>query len=435
MRKHITILLILLISVILATFAKSNQVIKQRNENRILKERWKWASNKSSEFKDGFWVGYSIVQLMSENSFIGCAGFSKKPSLRTIIKEAIRFNDVEIKSPTMQKKYTHMKSARDVDKILKEIAFLFFFEENPLNLKEIAKIKVSNLELPINLSDYPLIWLGVTEQYESVDFLKDTFYKVNKAEVKNDMITAIAIHEDCEQVMEFLTNVVQSRLSDQLRENATFWIGQQQSKEALEFLIKTVHTDRSDDVKEKAVFSISQIELEAAVDALVELAQDAKSEKVREEAIFWLGQKDDEKSLSVLKKIILNESSQELKKKAIFAISQMQTDDALDVLIDLAKHCKDREIRKNAIFWLGQKASKFASQELQNIAYDEGELEIQEAAVFALSQLSEDESVPALIEIAKDHPRAEIRKKAIFWLGQSEDERALETIVEIIKQK
>lgn len=434
MNKHITILLILLICVI-ATYAKSNQVIERSTENGVLKERWKWASNKSSEFKDSFWVGYSIEQLMSENSFIGCAGFSKKPSLQTILEEAIRFKDVEIQSPTMQKKYRQMKSSGHMDKILKEIAFLFFFKESPLNMKKIAKIKISNVELPVNLSDFPLIWLGVTEQDESVDFLRDTFYEVNTVEVKNDIITAIAMHEDCGQVMEFLTNIVQSGLSDHFRENATFWIGQQQNKEALDFLIKTAHTDRSDDVKEKAVFSISQIELEAAVDALVELARNARSEKVREEAIFWLGQKNNEKSLSVLTIIIQNESSQELRKKAVFAISQMQIDDALDVLIDLAKHGKDREIRKTTIFWLGQKASKIASQELQNIAYDEGELEIQEAAVFALSQLSEDESIPSLVKIAKDHPRAEIRKKAIFWLGQTDDERALETIVEIIKQK
>ena len=53
-----------------------------------LEKRWKWAEKKSNGLKEGYWVGYSIEQLMSANSYIGrnSAGDRyRKPSLKMII--------------------------------------------------------------------------------------------------------------------------------------------------------------------------------------------------------------------------------------------------------------------------------------------------------------------------------------------------------------
>lgn len=380
-RLLIRIITILLIMLALSTYAIAQRVVKYPDNKQDIKVRWNWGLEQSREKinKDGFWLGYSIQRLMGENSFIGC--FNTDNEKETSLSEMIygknekqhykKIPDDEVVREAAKKVLKRINDPdAPVDKVVKEVAVLFRFENGNYKSNEISEIVISNLSLHVDLENSPLIWLGKVTDYESVTFLEKQYKKVTNEEAKEDLITAISLHQTSDRVINFLGKIIFSKETDELRGKAVFWIAEHETERVLKILIKTVEKDRSVEVREKAVFSLSRMKNERATEAL----------------------------------------------------------------IDLAYRAKNREIRKKAIFWLGQKASKKSVKALKKVVNDDSDYELQKRAVFALSQLPDNKGVPHLIKIAKTHSNREIRKKAIFWLGQSADPRALETLVKIVRK-
>ncbi len=376
-RSFYMVILTLLILMI-PGFAATD-VYKSPQPQSSLQDGWKWAEKKAGDLQGGIWVGYSIRQLMRANSFIGSYhSSSNSPTLEQIIsgkaggtKSSARTGE-ETVAEAAKRALQEFNDSEELSVLEdKEIAFLFYYRDMPVNPENIDDMKISNLSLPVNLNGRPLIWLGLSEPVQSVQLLSNFYEKVKSMDVKEKIISAVGIHRGETSAFQFLKNVIKAEKSPDLREKAVFWIGQQGNPQALQVLLDVTKNDNSGDVREHAVFSISQL----------------------------------------------------------------KEPEATDALIDLARNGKDYDVRKKAIFWLGQKASKVAAETLEDVANDDPETELQEQAVFALSQLSSGEGIPALIKIATNHPNLSVRKKAIFWLGQSDDPRAFETLVDIVRKK
>jgi len=441
MKKTITVTLLLV--TLLSTVGFTQTIIKHPNSSQKLKNRWKWAikNSRQSEYQNGFWIGYSIDRLMGENSFTGSFN-SERSWKEKSLAELVYGKKIKLQEENLTDDQKVRRAAKKVleelenpnkpeKKILKEVAFLFQFDNSS---KDMNKIKISNLSLHVDLDNLPLIWIGKTNHIESVSFLEKQYSKDFSDDVKEDLITTIAMHKTSDQLVDFLSEIILSKESNDVREKAVFWIGEHETGKTLKLLIKTAKKDRSTHVREKAVFSIYRMESEKANEVLIDLAHNANKRQVREKAIFWLGQKDSPKAAKILENIAINDADKEIQQKAIFGLSQLKDEISTNVLIKLAKKHPNKESRKKAIFWLGQKASKKAVETLENMAANEDDIEIQKKAIFALTQLDNDKGVPVLIKLAKTHPSREIRKKAIFWLGQSDDPRAVETLVEIVRK-
>lgn len=358
----------------------AESVIHHPNFQEPLNTRWQWALQEAASQGD-VWIGYNIRRMMYEDSHIG--SFHHPPRDEDIPLQELLYG-VEMQpeqsrlSGEEQLKEAAEKALAKIhnqdyprEKISKQVAILFRLNPASGSGSPIQDIKISNLNLAVDLKSLPLYWLGEAENAQSLILLQEIFEKENDKEVKEDMITAISIHDSPVEVFSFLKSVVNGDEEENIRESAVFWMGQQASKEALEFLIHTAENDRSRNIREEAVFAISQIEIPQTTGALV----------------------------------------------------------------DLARNSRDQEIQKEAVFWLGQKASEQAESALTDFAYSHDDVEIQKSAVFALSQLSDNSGVPKLIEIAKNHPHPRIRKEAIFWLSQSDDPRAVDTLVDILQQQ
>ena len=362
------------------TLSAAESVIRHPNPRESLDARWQWAL-KEADGQGDVWIGYSIRRMMYEDSHIG--SFHHPPreediSLQELLYGAESQPEQSSLSEEEQLKEAAEKALAEIhnqdyprEKISKEVAILFRLNPASGSGSPIKDIKISNLNLAVNLKSLPLYWLGEAENAQSLTLLQEIFKKENDGEIKEEMITAISIHDLSAEVFTFLKSVVNSNEDENIRESAVFWMGQQDSKDALEFLIHAAENDRSGNIREEAVFAISQIEIQEATEAL----------------------------------------------------------------INLARNSRDHDIQKEAVFWLGQKASKQAESALTDFAYSHDDFEIQKSAVFALSQLSDNNGVPKLIEIAKHHPHPKIRKEAIFWLSQSDDPRAVDTLVDILQQQ
>ncbi|MBI2615760.1 MAG: HEAT repeat domain-containing protein [Gemmatimonadetes bacterium] len=158
------------------------------------------------------------------------------------------------------------------------------------------------------------------------------------------------------------------------------------------------------------------------------------SDELKANAIFWLGQRQSSETLKYLQDLYPRLTSEELKEKVIFSVSQMRGADSQRWLMDVALNASEpMEMRKKALFWAGQNRN-VPIADLARLYDTMNDREMKEQLIFTYSQRREPEAVDQLMAIAENDPDGELRKKAIFWLGQSKDPRAAEFLLRIINK-
>jgi HEAT repeat protein len=155
-------------------------------------------------------------------------------------------------------------------------------------------------------------------------------------------------------------------VSEDVQEEAVFWLGQQGGKDNVEFLRGLFKRAKSDQVREKILFSLSQTRDPDSGRWLLDVAQDGTEDiEMRKKALFWAGQSG--VSIEELTGLYGRLKDAEMKEQLIFALSQRNEKAAVDKLIDIAKTDPDREMRKKALFWVSQSHDPRVSQLLQDI--------------------------------------------------------------------
>lgn len=375
MKPRIAAVIAFLMAILCVSASSAQEVVKHPRPSSRLSDRWEWAQQEARRADDIMWIGYSIERMMGEHSYM-TSGYNSRWKNRASMYEmidgvAVSSEDDRSDNETLQDVAQEALNQRRGErykerKVLKDLALLFLVDSRS---GEIEDVNINNMESHFDLKGYTLLWLGTSDDAESLFLLQRQYQDARTTDLKEDLVTALGVHDDTGRVVPILTRILDSRENNDVREQAAFWLGQQDVQEALDVLIRTARQDRSDDVREQAVF----------------------------------------------------------------AISQMDFPEATDTLIDLARNADNREVRKTSIFWLGQKASEKAVAALNDVIQDSEDSELQEQAVFAISQLPSNQGIPMLIDIAKTHRNGEVRKKAIFWLGQTGDPRALDTLVDLVR--
>jgi hypothetical protein len=96
-----------------------------------------------------------------------------------------------------------------------------------------------------------------------------------------------------------------TRLADETRKSAVFWLGQAAEASVTEQLASLVDEDTLDrEVKETAVFALSQRPREEGVPALIHIARSHRDGDVRRKALFWLGQSGDPRAIALFEEIL-----------------------------------------------------------------------------------------------------------------------------------
>jgi len=357
-----------------------SQQVYRAPEGQSLESAWEWAAAAQKE-KDlaEVWVGYSIRRMMKQNSWIGSFN-SWSTGRETTLVEVLtgKFLEYDANRPGENDLKREARRALDRAKgndedvfVEKELAFLFRFETAPGKADGLRRVRMSNIDLHVELEQRPLLWLGTFDQQQSLRFLDRLFRNTDSPKVQEKIVPAIGVHEKNSAAFTLLKEIAGGAYDTDVREDAVFWISQQRTDEALDYLVGLAESGREEKIVERAVFGISQFEAEKATDVLIRLGQAGRSEK----------------------------------------------------------------LRKRAVFWLGQRASRKVVESLKDFAYNDENTEVQKQAVFALSQINDGGGVDEMIRIATSHPNPKIRKQAVFWLGESDDPRAFDAIVAIAKGK
>jgi hypothetical protein len=158
------------------------------------------------------------------------------------------------------------------------------------------------------------------------------------------------------------------------------------------------------------------------------------SDDIKENIIFWLGQGRSGENAQYLKDFYAKTTSQPLKEKVLFSVSQMGLEENARWLIGIAQNAREPiDIRKNALFWAGQMEEvSFAS--LAAMYGQVQDREMKEQLIFVYSQREGSEAVDKMLEIARTETDPSLRKTAIFWLSQSRDPRVADFLMEMINK-
>lgn len=337
-------------------------VVKYSGIVRTLQDKITWAVNESTvrQFRDGYWVVYSIERLMKKNSMVGTFSSNLQTDRQSLAELITGITD-----PTDNDINNQERSTNDDGMLIKDVAICVHYDYSKDIFVE--RIVVSNLNLQVDLHGDPLIWIGRAKDSESIKFLKALLPSCTTTDARREVVTAVGLHTPSDEVTDFLIGIIGQNSETELCENAVFWLGQQNTAAALNILSETVSTGRTPAIREQAVFAISLMTSESSIDTLTSIARNARDRDVRSKAIFWIGQKASDKTEKILKEIVYNDDDTEIQKNALFALAQGNEDDAIPTLIKIARDHPNLKIRKDAIFWLGNSEDPQAIEALVEI--------------------------------------------------------------------
>lgn len=202
--------------------------------------------------------------------------------------------------------------------------------------------------------DQAVFWLAQTGSERALPILESILDDPSDERIHEQALFAVAQLET-PRAREILRDYARSSgARPELRKNAIFWLGQDESGESAAFLRGLWDSTSEPEVRETILFSISQMDEAGNAGWLMDIALDeSENVEVRKQALFMAGQRDDVDATDLIG-IYDRAPDQELKQQALFVLSQSDDPAALDKMLDVARNEDDAELRRNAIFWIGQ---------------------------------------------------------------------------------
>ncbi|MEM7415808.1 MAG: HEAT repeat domain-containing protein [Gemmatimonadota bacterium] len=148
--------------------------------------------------------------------------------------------------------------------------------------------------------------LGEVDPVDAADWLLGLAYGDVARDAAKDAILPAMLAEAPESWRGVLRLAEDTRLEEDLRKDALFWLGQAATDAALDGLTDVAMDDDEDqEIRNAAVFALSQRPDDEAVPILMELAETADEAETRRMAMFWLAQSDDPRVVVFFEEILL----------------------------------------------------------------------------------------------------------------------------------
>jgi len=198
-----------------------------------------------------------------------------------------------------------------------------------------------------------VFWLSQNPSPETIPLLDSLLRYSTDDEIREKALFALAQQDD-ERAAAAMRAVIQDpSMSNELRGNAIFWLGQNESPSTTAYMRELYASLDDDELREQVLFAVSQSDDPANGQWLVGIATDPNQPmELRKNALFWAGQSG--VGLTDLLNMWDLDLDPEMKEQLVFVYSQSDDPAALDKLFEIARTETDKELRENAIFWLGQ---------------------------------------------------------------------------------
>src|SRR5262245_17580387 len=279
----------------------------------------------------------------------GCPSDDDDDDPRIAALNALLQMDAEAAVPILKK----VLARRDACSVSLRRKAVFIISQKRAPDTEDVLLAAARTDPDAEVRQQAVFWLSQVGSERAVNALDSILHSSSDEELQGKAIFALSqIHSP--RAGRILRDfAVQPNASDDARQQAIFWLGQQRSAENAAFLRDLYARVTSDDLKEKVIFSLSQMGGAENARWLLDLAvSEREPVEMRKKALFWAGQTGAE--IRDLAAIYDRTTNIEIKEQLIFVYSQRRESDAVDKLIDIAKNDPNRELRKKAVFWLGQ---------------------------------------------------------------------------------
>lgn len=200
-----------------------------------------------------------------------------------------------------------------------------------------------------------IFWLSSARSAEAIPALDSILSSSRDEEIRKKAIFSLAQQRDDRARQALKRAAENENMSEELRGEAIFWLGQARVAD-LEYFKTLFRKTRDSDIRSKIVQAVSNSSSPEAGGWLLDVARDKSFDvETRKNALFWASQRRtlDFDQLSAIYE--QTKGDEEMQKQVIFILSQRRESAAVDKLMAIAKGDSDIEMRKQALFWLGQK--------------------------------------------------------------------------------
>ncbi len=151
------------------------------------------------------------------------------------------------------------------------------------------------------------------------------------------------------------TRVLDLAQNYEIQDRQVYWAGQAGADESVDLLARLVGQTGTRNTS-SFMMLIGLHPTERSTDKLIEIARGSLSNDVKKDALFWLGQEVNQRAGEALRDVVMEETPEvEVQKQAVFALSRRDDDESIPLLIEVAEDHPNLAVRKQAIFWLGRK--------------------------------------------------------------------------------
>jgi len=212
-----------------------------------------------------------------------------------------------------------------------------------------------------------IFWLSQTRSEEAVPALDSVLFSAGDDELRKKAIFALS-QQRSERARQALRRAAESdRMSEDIRSEAIFWLGQQGLAD-LEYFKTLFQKTTNIELRKKIVFAVSQTRLPGASAWLIDMARDKSADiEVRKDALFQAGQSRTVDFALLSSLYDQSKGDAEMQDQVLFVLSQRREPAAVDKLMDVAKNDTNIDRRKQALFWLGQKNDPRVKQFLRDL--------------------------------------------------------------------
>jgi HEAT repeat protein len=222
-------------------------------------------------------------------------------------------------------------------------------------------------------------------------------------------------------------------IAESLREQAIYWIAQQNREQAAEALVQLYDGEKTAELKERLLYWLAQSDNGRAKAKIVEVARGDNSSELRERAIYWVAQRGGEQSFSALNELYGAEKDSAIKDRILYWFAQSNEPRAQAKIIEIARSDNSSELRDRAVYWVAQRKGEESTDALIRLYDEQKEEDIKERILYWLGQRGGKAGLQKLLAVARNDSSQSLRERAVYYLAGSKDPEATKLLEQILK--
>jgi HEAT repeat protein/beta-lactamase regulating signal transducer with metallopeptidase domain len=286
--------------------------------------------------------------------------------------------------------------------------------------RDLRRVHVASITLPVDLEGRPLFWLGAAADSESVPLLARLFGDAPDLDIKTELVDAVGVHATASATVPVLVDWLESREPAEVRTEAAEWLAMQAHPAALAALARAARTDRSSEVRREAAEGAPTVPIQGAVDTGMALARTLTDDEARREAVESLGELGDPRSLAALIEIARSEGDPDVAREAVESLGDRPDGEGVAGLLELARMHAVSDVRREAVETLAAAMpAERVAPVLRDVARNDRDGDVQREAVETLGELEGGAGVAVLLELLRTHDVSDVRREVVETLGEA----------------